>query len=119
MYGPVVRINPYELHISTPQFYETLYSSNKKRDKWYWFTKLFGLDDSVFATVDHNKHRARRAPLNSFFSVGSVRRLQPMIGERVQACLERMRGLKASGRLINVVAMMSAFSNGEFCSGRW
>ena len=59
------------------------------------------------------------APLNSFFSVGSVRRLQPMIEERVQACLERMRGLKVTRQLMNVVVVTSAFSNGEFCSGRW
>jgi cytochrome P450 len=78
---------------------------------------MFGLDNSVFGTVDHNKHRARRAPLNSFFSIGSVRRLQPMIEERVQVCLERMRGLKVTGQLMNVVVVTSAFSNGEFCSG--
>ena len=80
---------------------------------------MFGLDDSVFGTVDHNKHRARKAPLNPFFSVGSVRRLQPMIEERVQACLVRIRGLKATGQLMNVVVVTSAFSSGEFYSGRW
>lgn len=110
-YGPIIRINPHELHISTPEFYETLYSSNKKTDKWYWFTKMFGLDDSIFGTVDHDKHRARRAPLNPFFSVQSVRRLQPMIQERVHVCLERMRGLRTTGQLMNVVVVTSAFSN--------
>jgi hypothetical protein len=40
-----------------------------------------------------------------------------MIEERVQAFLERVRGLKATGQLINVVVMASAFSNSEFCSG--
>ena len=80
---------------------------------------MFGLDDSVFGTVDHSKHRARRAPLNSFFSVGSVRRLQPMIDERVQVCLERMKGLKETDQLMNVVFVTSAFSNGELCPGPW
>jgi hypothetical protein len=79
---------------------------------------MFGTDRSVFATVDHSKHRARRAPLSSFFSLGSVRRLQPMVDERVQACLQRVRGLKVTGQVINIVEMLSAFGNGEFCSGR-
>jgi len=110
-YGPIIRLNPYELHISTPQFYETLYSSNKKRDKWYWFTKLFGLAGSVFSTVDHAKHRERRAALNPFFSVASARRLQPVVEERVQAFVERMRGLRESGEVIKFVVAMSAFGN--------
>ena len=71
-YGPIIRINPYELHISTPQFYEKLHSSNKPRDKWYWFNKMFALDESIFGTVDDYKHRARRGPLNPFFSRSEV-----------------------------------------------
>lgn len=44
-----------------------------------------------------------------------------MIEERVQACVERLGGLKGTGELMNTVVVMSAFSNGEFCScwGRW
>jgi hypothetical protein len=78
---------------------------------------MFGLDDSVFGTVDHDKHHARSAPLNPFFSVQSVRRLQPMVEERVHVCLERMRGLRTTGQLMNVVIVTSAFSNGMFYSG--
>jgi len=36
--GPVVRINPYEIHISDPNFYDTVYvgSTTRKTEKWWW-----------------------------------------------------------------------------------
>ena len=36
--GPVVRINPYEVHIYDADFYDELYvgSTKAKTDKWYW-----------------------------------------------------------------------------------
>jgi len=36
--GSVIRINPYEVHINDPDFYDEVYigSSRGKTDKWFW-----------------------------------------------------------------------------------
>ena len=53
-YGPIIRINPYELHISDPDYYDELYASSacgEKRDKWEWYTKQFGTPEAMFSTI--------------------------------------------------------------------
>lgn len=117
-YGPIVRINPYELHISDPNFYDTLYASSgggEKRDKWEWYTKQFGTPESMFSTTSHDQHRTRRAALNRFFSMASVRRLQPVIEERVVKLIERFRGFKDVKGIEGVIEIdyaYAAFTNG-------
>ena len=64
-YGPIVRVNPYELHIKDSEFYDVLYSGpGSRRDKWWWQVTLFGNSLSMFGTVDHDLHRLRRGALN-------------------------------------------------------
>ncbi len=92
LYGPIIRINPLEVHISRPDFYEKLYSGpGKRRNKWSWYTAQFALPQSMFGTDDHDAHRIRRAAVNPFFSKGAVRRLQPVIEDRIEALLERFQ----------------------------
>ncbi|KAI4191380.1 MAG: hypothetical protein L6R41_000167 [Letrouitia leprolyta] len=81
-YGPIVRINPYEIHINDPWFWDKLYvgGSQGKTDKWDWSIRMFGqVDNSAFDTLDHDKHRMRRAPWNPYFSKQSISRIQPLL----------------------------------------
>ena len=121
-YGPIVRINPYELHISDPAYYDTLYASSasgEKRDKWGWYTKQFGTAGAMFATPGHDQHKARRAALNRFFSTASVRRLQPVIGERVERLVSRIQELKGSkDEMLNASYVFAAFTNGKHPLGK-
>ena len=85
-----MRINPYEIHINDPDFYEELYvwSTKGKSNKWYWSMRMFGqVDRATFETLDHNKHRMRREPWNRCFSKSTVARLQPLL---VQTCVNKM-----------------------------
>ncbi|KAI9769290.1 MAG: hypothetical protein M1839_003767 [Geoglossum umbratile] len=96
-YGPIVRINPYELHINDPDYFDDLYSSLNKLDKSPWFLGQFGNPESGFSTVDHELHRIRRAPLAPFFSRRMVTRLEDVIQSTVEklcARIEEYRGTK-------------------------
>ncbi|MCJ1420372.1 hypothetical protein MMC32_006729 [Xylographa parallela] len=115
-YGPIIRINLYELHISDPSYIDTLYASSasgEKRDKWEWYTKQFGTSGAMFSTNEHDSHRARRAALSRFFSMASVRRLQPMIHDRVEWMIERFRECKdKEDASITTNVAFAGFTNG-------
>lgn len=103
-----------ELHIRDPDFHSELYSGpGRKRDIDSWFTNQFGIEESHFATLNHDLHRDRRAALAPFFSMASVRTLQPVIEERVQKLIERMGGSKAKGEVLELDMVFSALTNGD------
>lgn len=101
--GPIVRINPYELHIDEPDYYDILYSGpSQKRDKWEWSAKMFNNPLSVNAAVPHNLHRTRRAALNPYFSNQSVARLEGMLKAAVENLCARFEGIRDSGHPVNL-----------------
>ncbi len=109
--GPIVRINPYELHIDDPEFYDEVYSGPlKRRDKWQWFYKLFGITLGVFGTLPHDLHRLRRAALNPYFSKQSVARLAPLIQSCIDILCERLKQAQRSREPVNLSVAYSALT---------
>lgn len=87
VYGPIVRINPHEIHIRDADFFQEVYAptgGGKLRNKYQWFVNMAGAPGSMFSTANHDLHRLRRAPLNNFFSKKAVIELEPVIREKVQ-----------------------------------
>ncbi|KAI8625210.1 cytochrome P450 [Xylariaceae sp. FL1651] len=113
-YGPIIRISPWELHISDPDFYDTIYpsySASRRSDKYPYYTRYIGLDFSGFGTVEHDLHHKRRSALQPYFSTASVRRLQPVMQERIDVLLKRMNGFKDTDEVFSATSMFSAFTN--------
>ncbi|KIW64479.1 hypothetical protein PV04_09408 [Phialophora macrospora] len=102
-YGPIVRINPYELHIDDPEFYDEVYTGpTKPRDKWAWSASMFGNSSSHFSSVPYHLHRMRRAPLNPFFSKKAVAQLEPTIASAVEKLCARLAGFQQTKEPVNL-----------------
>ena len=115
-YGPIARINPYELHVDEPEFLEDIFTGpgNHKRDKWEWATKGVGAHGASLFTNPHDLHRLRRSALNPFFSKASVRDLQPLIDAKLDLFMERIEEFQKTGEHIAMNIAFAALTNGMY-----
>ncbi|KAK3337578.1 cytochrome P450 [Cercophora scortea] len=119
-YGPIIRVNPDELSIHDPDFYNELYvaESTRRTNAYDIFCKGIDFDGSHLLTADHDLHRRRRKPLEPFFSRMGISRLQPMLAEVALHLETRIRDLKGSNTVIRLDHAFSAFSGdiiGRIC----
>ncbi|ROW14033.1 hypothetical protein VPNG_04067 [Cytospora leucostoma] len=81
-YGPIVRINPFELHCNDPAFIDEIYAAGgRKRNKSPHTLESMSWPFSItgFGTADHDLHRIRRLPMGKHFSRQQMLRLEPDI----------------------------------------
>ena len=120
--GPIIRINPHELHIYDPDFLSVLYAGGSKhRDKYPWALRIFGGSGAAIATARHDMHRMRRGAMNRYFSKESVRRLEPILQSNFQVLLQKLAEYKGSTMPLNVNLPFSAFTSDiitEYCFGK-
>ncbi|KAM7201977.1 Cytochrome P450 [Rhypophila sp. PSN 637] len=90
VYGPIVRINPFEIHISDPEFYDTLYATGKLYDKLPSLSNRYDMALAGFATADAGLHRLRRNALNPFFSMSKIRSHNALIQDVVNRVSARL-----------------------------
>ncbi|KAJ6126691.1 hypothetical protein N7523_002303 [Penicillium sp. IBT 18751x] len=91
-YGPIVRINPRELHIKDPDFFDEVYATgNRKREKDPKFVPALVSPHAMIATSDHDHHRVRKNILKHFFSRRSLEGLGPFIQDTIQVLCEKLK----------------------------
>lgn len=101
--GPIVRINPWAVHINDPNFIDEVYPGAGKRvDKPTRYSNMFGISVATFSTDLHEKHRLRRALISMFFSKRSIVRLEPVIQSVVDKLCDRLEGFRKSGEPLNL-----------------
>lgn len=98
--GPVVRINPDELHCSDPHFTDEIYAGpGRIRDKWQHQLNTGGagpVSVTGFSTVSHEVHKMRRGALSKFFSRQQMLKLEGEVDEFAQTTVNKM--LRSAGK---------------------
>ncbi|KAL4911390.1 hypothetical protein BDW74DRAFT_184762 [Aspergillus multicolor] len=110
-YGPIIRINPNELVIKDPDYYNTVYvASNTRRTEKWSSLEGFGLRGSLAFTRDHDLHRMRRKRYEPFFSRLSVNRIEPLIVEEVKSLGKRLEAASKTGRVLDLEHVTMAYT---------
>ncbi|KAH8732199.1 putative P450 monooxygenase [Phaeosphaeriaceae sp. PMI808] len=110
-YGPVVRINPHELHVNDPDFYDELYTGQlRKRNKYQWSVNMFPSPDAMFATVDHDLHRRRRAAVAPYFSQQAIRRFDPVIRDKLEIFDKILEGYHETRQPVDLNLALAAMT---------
>ncbi|KAK0649566.1 cytochrome P450 [Cercophora newfieldiana] len=81
-YGPIIRINPWELHIRDPDWNE-VYKITRRAYKPLC-------------------HRMRREAINSYFSPSAVAKYQPVVEELVRKLIHRLAEFKDTGEAVRL-----------------
>ncbi|KAH8699087.1 benzoate 4-monooxygenase cytochrome P450 [Talaromyces proteolyticus] len=109
-YGPIVRINPFEIHVKDVRFYNTLYTgTTKKRNKYPWFIRA-GAPGSSFSTAEYDHHRIRRGIISPYLSKRSVRSYEPIIQQKINRLCEHMLDTMRSGTEIELHISFLSFA---------
>lgn len=109
--GPIVRVNPYEIHVNDPEFFNEIYaSSSRPRNKYEWHSKSSTSQLSFAFTPEHSLHRLRREPLNAYFSKRSIMGLEPMIAQKVERLCVRLEQHRESGVPVNLSSAFTALT---------
>ncbi|KAJ0159761.1 Trichodiene oxygenase [Colletotrichum tanaceti] len=110
-YGPIVRINPHEVHCNNVNFADEIYAvSGRKRDKPVHQINGSALGVSGFGTVDHDLHRVRRGPLAKFFSRSMISRLEGDVHDLVQKLCDKLLAQTDKKEPFDVTVAYSCFT---------
>ena len=95
--GPIVRVNPEEVHCDDADFYNKLYNNTGKWNKDERAAGQFFGRGSIASTVSHEVHQGRRSVLNAYFSRTNVHNLQPNIKFHLEKLCRRIREFAVEG----------------------
>ncbi|KAI9042371.1 putative benzoate 4-monooxygenase cytochrome P450 [Aspergillus affinis] len=107
-YGPVIRINPDEIHVHDLDYFDHIYSqTNGRTDKPPHVAGVFGPYSATISTQSHSLHKIRRSAVSPFFSRKSVIDLAPAICRPVEILCERLREA-CDNRVLNMKYIFGA-----------
>ncbi|KAE8151511.1 cytochrome P450 [Aspergillus avenaceus] len=112
VYGPIIRINPREVHIKDPDYYEEIYASSaRRREKDPVLVAQFGLEGSGFSSIDPETHRQRRAPVEKFFSKRAIQNQECLIQDSLDRLVHHFQEACQSRTVVSLDAAFAALTS--------
>ena len=105
-----MRINPREVHIDDPGFFEQLYASTRKLDKDHYYYRFTASSDAGFGTASFTKHRQRRKAYNRFFAPSAIEDLNAKVRKCVHKLCSRLEEHQNTGRPVALAAALRSMS---------
>ncbi|OAA72450.1 alpha-1,3-mannosyltransferase [Cordyceps fumosorosea ARSEF 2679] len=88
--GPIIRVNPREIHIKDSEYYSTIYTGSARRvDKDPAAVGALALRTAAAATIDHDLHHARRGYLKPYFSKRAIACMEHAIYSHIDKLCQR------------------------------
>ncbi|KAG6365865.1 hypothetical protein INS49_000041 [Diaporthe citri] len=109
-YGPIIRISPHELHLNDPYFYSTLYRQEGRWNRYAFAWDAWGAKGPTIHTVDHDRQRARRQPIASYFAKTKVSSRQAMVQRHVDKLCDRLTKSAGSDEIVDLGAAVTALA---------
>ncbi|KAI0536737.1 cytochrome P450 [Xylaria digitata] len=114
-YGPIVRINPDEIHIDDAEYYDVVFCNsapNRPIDKTEKFRYRFSVPEATVQTGLAEVHRRRRAAIAPCFSKARIRSRNDDLQAIVDGISKRLSTEYAgTGKVFNVTFMWSAMAS--------
>ncbi|KAJ6090139.1 benzoate 4-monooxygenase cytochrome P450 [Penicillium sp. IBT 16267x] len=108
-YGPVIRINPDEVHIDDPDFFDQVFNqTNGRAEKPPRVAEAFGPYPATIGTQSHDLHRLRRSVLSPYFSKKSVTDLVAVMWHPIDILRERLHHAAQTGEVVNIKYIYAA-----------
>ena len=119
IYGPIVRINPFEVHIQDSEFYPTVYAHSRAWDKPGYLKYRFNSAHGVVSTGPTEIHRHRRAAVSPFFTKRKVSEFAPLLQQQTNKLCKRLdqeyRSTEKAVRLEHMFGCFTADTIVLFC----
>ncbi|KAL8769010.1 MAG: hypothetical protein Q9209_004927 [Squamulea sp. 1 TL-2023] len=95
-YGPIIRINPFELHINDPERYSEIYNFNRHLEKRDYHIQ------NVQHTGPHPQHRPLRRALDPYLSRSTIQSLEPLIKHNMEALCRHLSAARSNHQPIDL-----------------
>ncbi|KAL3471741.1 cytochrome P450 [Aspergillus californicus] len=112
IYGPIIRINPREVHILDPEYYEEIYASSaRRRHKDPINLAQFNVMNATIFAIEAETHRQRRSLLERSFSKRAIQNIEDCIYSHIDRLVYHLRMAQEAHDIVRLDTAFAAFAS--------